>query len=69
MVEDPISPANEQIWQPTEKEKVAMLTGTDRIMNNVKAQYTSIQRTHGQYAGVWDKSRLADQRGKDDIQS
>ena len=37
MVEDPISPANEQIWQPTEKEKVAMLTGTDRIMNNVKA--------------------------------
>lgn len=37
MVEDPISPANEETWQPTEKEKVVMLTGTDRIMNNVKA--------------------------------
>lgn len=37
MVEDPISPANEEAWQPTEKEKVVMLTGTDRIMNNVKA--------------------------------
>ena len=34
-----------------------------------ESPYTSIQRTHGQYAGVWDKSRLADQRGKDDIQS
>ena len=36
-VEDPISPANEQTWQPTEKEKVAMLTETDRIMNDVKS--------------------------------
>lgn len=36
-VEEPISPANEQTWQPTEKEKVAMLTETDRIMNDVKS--------------------------------
>ena len=36
-VEDPISPANEQTWRPTEKEKVAMLTETDRIMNDVKS--------------------------------
>lgn len=36
-VEEPISPANEQKWQPTEKEKVAMLTETDRIMNDVKS--------------------------------
>lgn len=35
--EEPISPANEQTWQPTEKEKVAMLTETDRIMNDVKS--------------------------------
>jgi N12 class adenine-specific DNA methylase len=36
-VEEPISPANEQTWRPTEKEKVAMLTETDRIMNDVKS--------------------------------
>lgn len=36
-VEEPILPANEQTWQPTEKEKVAMLTETDRIMNDVKS--------------------------------
>lgn len=36
-VEEPISPANEQTWQPTGKEKVAMLTETDRIMNDVKS--------------------------------
>lgn len=36
-VEEPISPANGQTWQPTEKEKVAMLTETDRIMNDVKS--------------------------------
>lgn len=36
-VEEPISSANEQTWQPTEKEKVAMLTETDRIMNDVKS--------------------------------
>lgn len=36
-VEEPISPANEQTWQPTEKEKVAMLTETYRIMNDVKS--------------------------------
>lgn len=36
-VEEPISPANEQTWQPTEKEKVAMLTESDRIMNDVKS--------------------------------
>lgn len=36
-VEEPISPANEQTWQPTEKEKVAMLTEIDRIMNDVKS--------------------------------
>ena len=36
-VEEPISPANEQTWQPTEKEKVAMLIETDRIMNDVKS--------------------------------
>ena len=36
-VEEPISPANEQTWQPTEKEKVAMLAETDRIMNDVKS--------------------------------
>lgn len=36
-IEEPISPANEQTWQPTEKEKVAMLTETDRIMNDVKS--------------------------------
>lgn len=36
-VEEPISPANEQTWQPTEKEKIAMLTETDRIMNDVKS--------------------------------
>lgn len=36
-VEEPISPANEQTWRPTEKEKVAMLTETYRIMNDVKS--------------------------------
>ena len=45
-VEEPISPANEQTWQPTEKEKVAMLTETDRIMNDVKSHHTLKQHTN-----------------------
>lgn len=63
-VEEPISPANEQTWRPTEKEKVAMLTETDRIMNDVKSHTQTFNERIDNMQEYWINPGLQTKEGK-----